>query len=136
GYNYPVGGKVATDLNIHGTRLDLQGGGHVQVLDGIAFGESIRSASADVRFANQEAQVNNLLLVHDHSQVSGSGTYNLKDETFIFQIVGSNFELATIPALNRGHMSVAGRLNFSASGSGTPGAPVINASAHLQNMVV
>jgi len=136
GYNYPINGKLATDLNIHGTRLDLQGGGHVQLADAVAYGETIRTANADVRFANQEAQVNNLVLIHDHAQVTGSGAYNLKNEHFTFQMAGSNFELSTIPALNRNRMSVAGRLNFSASGSGSAGAPLVNASAHLQNLVV
>lgn len=136
GYNYPFSGKLATNLNIHGTRLNLQGGGHVQLTDGSVYGESVKSANADVLFVNQEAQVNNFTLVHDHSQITGSGAYNLKEETFRFQVVGSNFELATIPNLNRNHIAVSGRLNFNASGSGTVDAPIINASAHVQNVVV
>jgi len=136
GYNYPISGKLATDLNVHGTRLNLQGGGHIQVLDGLAYGETIRSASADVRFVNEEAQVSNVTLTHEHAEVTGSAVYNLKNETFRFQAVGSNFELGTIPELNRNHLSIAGRLNFNASGSGTVDAPLINASAHLQNVVL
>ncbi|MGZ4814556.1 MAG: translocation/assembly module TamB domain-containing protein, partial [Terriglobales bacterium] len=136
GYNYPISGKIATDINVHGTRLNLQGGGHVQVTDALVYGQTVRSASADVRFLNEEAQVANLVLGHDHAQVTGSGAYNLKSETYRFQLVGSNFELSTIPFLNRNRVSLAGRLNFNASGSGSLGAPVVNASAHLQNVVV
>ena len=136
GYNYPISGTVAGEVSVHGTRLDLQGGGHLRVTDGLAYGQTIRSASADIRFANQEAQVNNLVLLHDHAQINGSAAYNLKQESFTFQTTGNNFELATIPALDRNHIVVTGRLNFTASGSGTLDAPLVNASAHLQNLVV
>jgi translocation and assembly module TamB len=136
GYDYPISGNVAGDLNVNGTRLNLQGGGHVQVSDAVVYGETVRSAAADVRFLEQEARVTNLLLIHDHAQVNGSGAYNLKTETFHFQVMGSNFELATIPQLNRNRVGVSGQLNFNASGSGTVDAPVVNASARLQNLVV
>jgi translocation and assembly module TamB len=136
GYNYPISGIVATDLNVHGTRLNLQGGGHVQLVNALVYGQTIQSASADVRFVNEEAQISNLMLVHDHAQVTGSGAYNLKSERYRFQAVGSNFELGTIPALNRNRVTMTGRLNFNASGSGTLDAPLINASAHLQNVVL
>lgn len=136
GYNYPISGTVGVDVNARGTRLDLQGGGHVGVSNAVAYGQSVSSASADIVFANQEARVTNLLLVHDRAQITGSGTYNLKQERFTFQTVGSNFELATIPGLNRNHVSVSGQLNFTASGSGTMSTPLANASAQLQNLVV
>ncbi|HUN87401.1 MAG TPA: translocation/assembly module TamB domain-containing protein [Terriglobales bacterium] len=136
GYNYPVTGKLAADVQVHGTRLDLQGGGRVQLKDGSAYGQSIRSTSADMRFANDEVQVNNFVLSHEHAQVAGSGAYSFKSETFRLQAVGSNFELATVPQLNRKYLSVAGQLSFSASGSGTLGAPVVNASANLHNLVI
>ena len=136
GYNYPVNGTLATDVQIHGTRLDLQGGGRIQLKDGVAYGQSIRSASADVRFANNEVQVNNFVLSHERAQVSGSAAYNLKNETFRLQAIGGSFELATIPELNRKYLSVAGQLSFNASGSGTLSAPVVNASANLHNLVI
>jgi translocation and assembly module TamB len=136
GYNYPLSGKVATDVQIHGTRLDLEGGGHIQVKDGSAYGQKIRSASAEVRFANDEVQVNNLTLSQDRAQVTGSGAYNFKSETFRLQAVGSNFELASIPEANGKYLSISGQLSFNASGSGTRSAPVVNASANLHNVVI
>lgn len=136
GYNYPLSGTLDTAVQIHGTRLDLQGGGRIQLKDGMAYGQSVRSASADVRFADNEVQVNNFLLSHERAQVSGSGAYNLKSETFRLQAIGGNFELATIPQLNRKYLAVAGQLSFNASGSGTLSAPVVNASANLHNLVI
>ncbi|HVZ18698.1 MAG TPA: hypothetical protein VG897_16380, partial [Terriglobales bacterium] len=136
GYDYPISGKLATDLSIHGTRLNLQGGGHVQIADALVYGQTVQSASADVRFVNEEAQIHNLVLRHEQAQVTGSGAYNLKSETYTFQLGGSNFELSTIPWLNNNRLAVSGRLNFNASGTGTRSAPVINASARLRNVVV
>ena len=136
GYDYPVSGKLASDLNVHGTRLNLQGGGRVQLTDALVYGQTIKSATADIQFVNEEAQVNNFVLLHEQAQISGSGAYNLKTERFRFQALGNNFDLATVPFFNHGHMSLAGRLNFNASGSGTVDAPLVNASAHLQNIIV
>ena len=136
GYNYPMNGQVATDVTVYGTRLNLQGGGHVQLNDATVYGFTMRSGAADVRFVQQEAQITNLLLIHDHAQVRGSGAYNLTSENVHFQVMGNNFELATIPQLNRNRLATSGQLNFNASGSGTMSAPIINASARLQNLVI
>jgi translocation and assembly module TamB len=136
GYSYPIDGKLALNLNIVGTRLNPQGGGHFQLRDATVYGETVRSAGADVRFIDQEARIQNLLITHDRAQVKGSGAYHLKTETFHFQVVGSNFELSTIQRLNRDRLSLGGLLNFNASGSGTLDAPVVNASARLQNVVL
>jgi translocation and assembly module TamB len=136
GYSYPISGMLATDVQVVGTRLNPQGGGHLQVSNGLLYGETIRSVSADVRFLEQEARINNFQLLHERGQINGSGAYNLNSEMFRFQVLGSNFELSGIQHLNRNHVSMTGQLNFNASGSGTLNAPIVNASARLHNLFV
>jgi translocation and assembly module TamB len=136
GYNYPVSGMVSANLNISGTKLSPEGGGRVQLVNGSIYGEPVKSASADVQFAGQEARIRNFLMVHNGAQVTGSGDYNLNTTAFRFQMVGSNFQLATIHHLQNNRASLSGLLNFNATGSGSTQNPIINASAHLHNMVV
>ena len=136
GFNYPVTGTVGAVLNIIGTRGNPEGGGHVQLVNGTLYGEPVKSAQADVRLLNQEARVTNLLVVHNGARVTGSGNYNLDTTAFQFQATGTNFQLSTIKRLATTKASLAGTLNFNATGSGTARAPIINASARLQNLVV
>jgi translocation and assembly module TamB len=136
GYNYPITGTVAADVNISGTKGNPEGGGRIQVTDATAYGEPIKSASADLQLSHQEARVQNLHVVHNGAQITGDGSYNLKNTSFQFHLVGSNFQLATIRKLNSGRANVAGLFAFNAVGSGTVQQPIINASARLQNFVV
>lgn len=136
GYNYPVTGRVSGNLNISGTKISPEGGGHIQLLNGSVYGEPIKSVSADLQFAQQEARLTNLQVVHNGAQITGSGTYNLTTTAFRFQLIGSNFQLATLQRLQNNKASLAGLLNFNATGSGTTQNPIINASARLHNVVV
>jgi translocation and assembly module TamB len=136
GYNYPITGVVAANLDISGMKGNPQGGGHVELVNATAYGEPIKSASADIRIQNQEARVQNFRLLHNGAQVNGAGVYNLKSSAFQFNLVGNNFDLARIRRANSGKGTIAGALSFNANGSGTVQSPIINASARFQNLVV
>ncbi len=136
GYDYPITGIVSANFTIGGTKANPNGGGHVQLTNANVYGEPVKSASADIQLAQQEARITNFLAVHNGAQVTGSGAYNLKTAAFRFQVTGSNFQLVTIQRLANNRWNLAGLLNFNATGSGTVSEPIVNASAHLQNFVV
>jgi translocation and assembly module TamB len=136
GYNYAVTGTVSANVTISGTKANPEGGGHLQLVNGSVYGEPVRSASADVFLMRHELRVSKLLAIHNGAQFTGSGEYNLQTSAFSFQAVGSNFQLATIRRLQNARGTLAGLLNFNATGSGTTQKPVINASARLHNVVV
>ncbi|HWR16517.1 MAG TPA: translocation/assembly module TamB domain-containing protein [Terriglobales bacterium] len=136
GYNYPVQGTLATNLNISGTKGNLQGGGHVQLTNATLYGEPVRSASADIRLVGQEVRVENLQMVQNGSRIAGSGFFNLSSTAFRFDVSGTNIDLAKIKNLGNRRGTVAGMVNFTATGSGTTSRPVISASARLQNLVI
>lgn len=136
GYNFPITGTVSANLNVSGTKANPEGGGHVQLTNGTIYEEPVKSVSADVQLGQQEARVRNFVMTHNGAQVTGSGEYNLQTTAFSFQLVGSNFQLATIRRLQNNRATLAGLLNFNATGSGTREKPIINASARFHNMVV
>src|SRR6185369_6549489 len=84
----------------------------------------------------QEMRVSKLLAVHNGAQITGSGEYNLKTAEFRFQAVGNNFQLSTLRRLQNARGTLAGLLDFNATGSGTLHNPIINSSARLHNVVV
>jgi translocation and assembly module TamB len=136
GYDYPITGTVSANLNFSGTKSKPEGSGRVQLVNGTIYGEPVKSVAAEVQFARSEARVTNLVAVHNGAKVTGAGEYNVETSAFRFQLIGSNFQLATLRRLQNSRATLAGLLNFNATGSGTTQNPIINASARLQNMVV
>ena len=99
-------------------------------------GEPYQDFSADVVFANQEAQLANLLIVHNGARVTGTAAYNLQTTAFRFNLKGSSFNLAQFTRLQLPRISVGGTLTFDARGSGTTSAPVVDADLHVRDVAL
>jgi translocation and assembly module TamB len=136
GYNYPIRGTVAGNLNISGSRANPQGGGHVQITNAVVYDEPIKSASADLQLLGQQARISNFQVIHNGARIAGAGSYNLKTTAFQFNVVGNNFELSRIRKINSGRGTLAGGFSFIANGSGTVANPIINGTARVQNLFV
>jgi translocation and assembly module TamB len=136
GYTYPISGRVELFIQATGTLADPSGNGRVQLTDAIIYGEPVDRLNSDVRFSEGEATFDNVLLRYYDSRVSGNGTYNLDTRAFRFSLSGTNFDLARIPRLQTSRVAVDGRLDFTAIGSGTPEAPVVNAAVHLRDLTL
>ncbi len=135
GYNYPVSGTVSFTLDAAGTENDPHGEGHVVITNALVDGEPVARASADVQFANREAQLRNIDLAHNGGRLTGSAGYSLANESFRFDLRGSNFELARLRWLQNPHVTLAGQLNFAARGSGTRDEPRLDGSLQIRNLV-
>lgn len=136
GYRYPLTGSLNASLQIGGTEASPTGSGTVRIDNGSAWGEPIRSASANLVFANHEAQATNIVVSHNGARVTGDGAYNLSNTAFRFRLQGNNFELANLRRLQSAHVRTSGQLTFTAEGSGTTDKPVINADLRVNNWVV
>jgi len=136
GYNYPVSGTVNLGLRVAGTEADPRGDGRLEISDGSVYGESFKLLRTDIRFVNHEAQLANILLQHNGGQVTGSAAYNLTHQGYRFDLHGANFDLAKLKLAQSPRLSVAGAAEFTARGSGTLEAPVIDASARARNLVL
>lgn len=133
GTQYPVTGIINLTAEISGTQLDPRGQGKLTVTNATAYNETIRQLTSDIRFANQEAQLTNIDLAHNGSHVTGSVAYNLTSKAFRFDLASAAIDLASIHEL-RTRIPLRGVLSFTAQGSGTAEAPVINAHLRLSNM--
>ena len=86
--------------------------------------------------AQGEFAFDNIHLLHDDSVVTGSAAYNPSSRAFRLDLVGNNFDLAHIPQIQSERFSVEGRADFVLKGSGTPGAPSLNASVHVRDLTL
>ena len=84
----------------------------------------------------QDINLTKLTFLQDGGTVVGNGTYNLKTQSFLANLDGTNFELAHFPQPKDPRLSVAGALKFDAHASGTIDAPSVLAGVHLRNLVL
>ncbi len=106
------------------------------LLGGAIEGQPYHSLTAAVSLSGQDVNLTKLTLLQDGGTVEGNGTYNLKTQSFLGNLDGTNFELAHFPQSKDPRLSVAGALKFDAHASGTLDSPSILAGVHLRNLVL
>ena len=136
GTNYPITGKLSMQLVADGTRHDPNAQGTLEIAPGSLEGEVFKSLRSAIRFSGQEAQLSNIVLVHNGAQVTGNLAYNFAQRGFRFDLRGSNFQLSKFQQLQLPRMAVAGVADFHLQGSGTTAAPVINVELHVKDMLL
>jgi translocation and assembly module TamB len=136
GFDSGLTGITNASVRVAGSLDEPVGSGQVRITNATYDGEPFQSISADVVFANQEAQLANVLITHNGARITGTAAYNLKTTAMRFSVQGSNFNLAQFKQLQFPRVAVGGMLNFDARGSGTTSAPVINADLNLRDVVL
>ena len=131
GENLPVTGTVNLNAHVGGELGNLNGGGHVSILGGEAYGEPYRSLNADLKFAGEEVGVSKLVLLQNGAQLTANGGFGIRTKQFHFQAEGKDFDLSHTEYFKNAKYPIAGQLVFSADGSGTLAAPAIHTNAHL-----
>ena len=136
GYDYPVSGKTDLFVQASGTFSDPRGEGQIHLSNASAYGETIQQFDSTFHAARGEYAFDNIHLLHDDSVVTGSAAYNPSSRAFRLDLVGNNFDLAQVRQIHSDRFSVEGRADFVLKGSGTPGAPSINADVHVRDLSV
>ena len=136
GQNLPLSGTLNFQAHAGGTLGDLTGGATLNVQGGAIAGQSYHSLDATLSLFGQEINLTKLTFLQDGGTIVGNGTYNLKTQSFLANLDGTNFELAHFPQSKDPRMAVAGALKLDAHASGTIDAPSILAGVHLRNLVL
>ncbi|HLK34739.1 MAG TPA: translocation/assembly module TamB domain-containing protein [Terriglobales bacterium] len=136
GYSYPLTGRVNATVRADGTWQVPRGQGSLRI-NRPAFGpHTFDSLTADLRFTGPQAQLEKIDLVQGPATITGAAAYDFRTTALHFDLQGGNFDLARLPALQGGRLSVAGKLDFIAQGSGTLHAPLIDGTLHLRKLVL
>jgi translocation and assembly module TamB len=136
GYSYPVDGQMNLTAKFSGSVRTPAGDGHVEIDNATAYGESISKLVSDIRFANGEAQLTNFSARQGNAVVTGDAAYQLSSKTYRINLVGKDFDLARIERIQKERFTVAGRLDFTAQGTGTFDVPVVKADLHLRSLTL
>jgi translocation and assembly module TamB len=133
-FDYPVKGTMNVSIQASGTKAQPRADGHIQITSGSIYGEPVEHFNSELRFDRGQAELHNIQLTHYDSRVTGDANYNLSTRAFHFNLAGTNFDLTRIPQIQNRGMSVEGRMDFTAVGSGTPEAPAMNATIRLRDL--
>jgi translocation and assembly module TamB len=136
GYDYPVSGRLDAQLQVSGTQSDLRGGGHVQLNDATFYGETHCLISSDLQFNGGEVQFLNFKATNPSGQLSATGAYNARTTAFRFSLRSGTIQLARLHLLEEDRIPVDGIAQLEATGSGTAGAPSIDAKLHVRDLTV
>jgi translocation and assembly module TamB len=136
GLTYPVTGILNTTIHVEGTLQNLRANGNLALTRMALYGEPFRLLRADLSLAGSQAQFSNILLAHNGTQLTGSAGYNLESRQLRFDIRGVDVELASFRRFEPQRITMEGRADFHATGSGTPEAPLINAQLSFRNVVL
>lgn len=136
GYDYPISGNADLLVQAAGTLSDFHGEGEIHLTSASAYGTNVKQFDSTFHVARGEFAFDNIHLLHDDSVVTGSATYNPSSRAFQLDLVGNNFDLAHVPQIHLDRFSVEGRADFVLKGSGTPGAPSINANVHVRDLTL
>lgn len=136
GLNHPVSGTADVSLQIAGTRANPRVQGHIRAAHASAYGESIEAFDADLHIAQGETALNNIRLRHQDSTVSGTAAYTPASRGFRLDLIGKNFDLSRVRQIHLDRLPVEGRADFLLQGSGTLGAPSINATVQVHDLTL
>jgi translocation and assembly module TamB len=132
----PVTGTLNLNAQVGGTLGNLNGGGHLSVTGGAAYGQPYRSLDAQLRFAGQEVGASTFTLQVAGGSITGNGAYDLTSKHVRFQVQSSKLAVENFQAVKTAPLGVRGQLAFSAQGSGTLQQPSVQATLHLTQLVV
>jgi len=136
GYHYPLTGTLQLNFHFSGSQSDPQGEGNLEVRDATVYGERVRSLRSNLRLQGKWLEFYDLVLEYLQSQVDGTLAYNFDTRQFRSQLSGKDFDLEALPKLRDSRVPIDGIISFTASGSGTPEEPVMDAQVDLEDLII
>lgn len=130
----PVTGTISATAKVAGTLSNLNGNGHIDLKDGVAYGEPYESLSADLSAAGKMFDANNLVLRVHGMQVAGNGGYDLASKKLHGHIEGRNLVLSKFETIRRSGVDADGRLTLVADANGTVAEPALRANGRLDDL--
>jgi translocation and assembly module TamB len=127
GYPYPIAGTLNANFALGGTRANPMGNGRLSLTNATAYGENIKSLTANIELANKQANIRDINLVGTDAKISGNATYTIPTKRYSFDLRGDNVLIANLEFLKLRKLALGGAVDFRARGSGTIDQPTLNA---------
>jgi len=135
GSQIPVSGKLAANLDLHGTGKNPIGHGSVTVANARAFDESIQSAAVDFDGTLDDLH-GDLLAKFPAGTVHSVVTYRPVEKSYELQLKADNINLNKLRALQARNIDAKGELSLDATGKGTLQDPGLTATLTIPQLDV
>jgi translocation and assembly module TamB len=132
----PVTGTIGVNAHVAGTFRNLNGGGSVSLVNGVAYGEPYESANVDMTVQGKNVEASRIALRLHGMAINGNGGYDLASEHFHGHIEGDNLQLSKFTTVQNAKTNADGVLTLVADANGTVTEPNLKASIHLANVIV
>lgn len=131
----PLTGIIALNAHVVGTVANLSGGGHVSLVNGVAYGEPYESAVADLSIQGKGFEASNVLLKLHGMQIAGNGGYDMGSQHVHGHVQGDNLVLSKFVTVQKEKIDADGVVSLLADANGTLTEPALKASVKLANVV-
>lgn len=128
----PVTGTISTNANLTGTLENLNGNGHISLMDGVAYDEPFEAVSADLAAKGKEIDANNVVIRLHGMQITGNGGYDMENRHLHGHVEGRNVILSKLEAIRKTGVKVDGVLTLVADANGTMTQPALRANIRLE----
>ncbi|MCU1222897.1 MAG: hypothetical protein JWQ42_990 [Edaphobacter sp.] len=130
----PLTGTIAVNGHVTGTFKSLNGGGHVSLRDGVAYGEPYESAVAELTAQGQDVEAGSVVLKLHGMQLAGNGGYDMGSERLHGHIEGRDLVLSKFETVKKLNVNADGTLSLVVDANGTLTAPGLKANVKLAGM--
>jgi autotransporter translocation and assembly factor TamB len=114
----------------------MVGGGPVRIVNGVAWGETFRTASANIELEGTGMSIRSLeIQKSDTGAVRGYANV-VWDGTYGFQVDGTDISIDTLDTLKSSMLPLTGRLGFTALGAGSFRAPAYSIEGSIQDFFI
>ncbi len=131
----PLTGTISLNAHAAGTFANLKAGGHVSLVNGMAYGEPYESDVADVSVNGEDLEADNVVLKVHGMQVMGHGGYDLESKHLHGHIEGNNIRLSKFATIQNSKVSVDGVVSLVADANGTLTEPALKANLKVADVM-
>jgi translocation and assembly module TamB len=132
----PVTGTIAVNAHVAGTFRNLNGGGSISLVNGVAYGEPYESANVDLTVQGKDIEASRVALRLDGMAINGNGGYDLANEHLHGHLEADNLQLSKFKTVQSAKINGDGVLSIVADANGTVQEPNLKASIKLANVIV
>jgi translocation and assembly module TamB len=127
----PVTGTMALNIHAAGTLNSLSGGGHVSLMNGMAYGEPYESAVAELTVQGKAIEASSVVLKFHGMQIAGNGGYDMGSEHLHAHVEGHDILLSKFETMRKGQTGLDGVASVVADANGTITQPGLKANLKL-----
>jgi len=136
GQNLPLTGALNAQFEADGPLQAVTGSGWAELDGGSVYGEPVSRIRALASIANRTLKLTSITADVDAGKISASGSFDLRSNRFQVEAKGSGLNLSRSLSVRQRGLTATGKLEFSASGSGTLDDPRLEGHGTLAGLTL